>query len=948
MLPELDFGSEEESQNKIPELDFSKKKKSKGIIASTKEAVDKFIMDHIDELAQKKPGILNPNPEQNPVMAKSFLPEAGPSVERYLGEANVAPSYLNKAAMWGYNNLVRPIASPLGILTGTMMANPSTEPIPNPSKLNFGNIAGDIELPTQRRLALPPAPQDRFIAGPSGAGGISSRADVTPDVAAKIAGLTEDRPVPQGTSADLVQLAEQKRVQNLKYTQAQQYPGESIDVGTVGPYENTLPPQSGDVTGGFSSQTNKTLPYPLNVVPNKVRPRATQTDILRNKPNVEPSPITNEDITFSSGEISEPQTPPELSPMLPSAAKGKPIIEAQILEPPPIKGKNITPKEAIQRWAWGRDAAKERGKIAADEFKDLQDPTHIDQFQAGNRTGPLAKVQQLLDDTFKKEKAAGILTDERYKDNYLRQYWDMDASSPEAIAAFSRSRIARTPGFAKESTFETYAQGKAAGMIPKYSTIPEIVEARVAESERAIKNKELYDWLDKNQYIKEGGVVQSPDTWKLIGPHKEELQKYIQNYMGEPNRYVKPVADVFSLTKNISLGGGAPGTKYNMHAWNTARADAKLNGYISAGRKLFSDPTGNKAEQWIANMPKEERALIPDLIEYGWTYRPIEDMGKEVNVLQHFGEGRTGVTGTLARVGGKGIEKVQNVFEKPLFEKALPALKIQRTLEAFHSLEPELGREAALKAAAKIGNEFYGGVNKSLRDKTVTDLSRIAFLAPDWLESRLRLAASEWKGTAKTLTGQGTPVDKIYAKSFARGSAMTGLGMVTGGGIASQVSKLRNRDIAAIPMGDVTEGVHRQLPTMTSADEGQRIPVQVPLDMYRGNPAALSDLLIKNRISIPAKSILDAINNEDTFGNPLRGKTKYGKDIPFMEGAKNIAVELSRPFQHQVVQGLIGWLKGTITPEEAVSMGLELPTQYSRDKALKKTKSAIVPELRFK
>lgn len=820
-------------------------------------------------------------------------------------------------------------------------------PHPNPKKV----VIPPVEAPLPKeRLALPPG---RYIAGPSGEGGISASASIPLEEQAALAGLkTGGLPgEPQASPVDLDVLKEQQRLQGLDYTQASQYPGESVDVHTVGPYEpGSLPRQAGDTAGGFAPESAGGLPYPLDVVPERLRPRSAQTSQLRKLPedvNVEPHVSEPQDITFENQPIPdiEPlvdKSPTYLGegharpgePQTPSAVKQK----VEPLIPPPANVDSIpvaearTPKQAIQNWAWGRDSAKERGRIARDEFADLSDPTYIDQYQTGNRQGPLAKVQTYLDDLFSKEKKAGLLKDDAYKDNYLRQYWDMDASSPESIAAFNRSRIARTPGFAKESTFDTYQAGKNAGLVPKFSTIPEIIEARTAEHYKALKNKELYDWLSSTGQIKKGGVVQSPDTWNLIGPNRDDLQKLITNYLSNEKPY-KGGADIVSATKNIYLGGGIPGTKYNMHAWNIARADAKLNGFISAGKKFFSDPTGNKALDWLNNMPKEERALIPELIEHGFTTRPIEDMGKDLTVFSNMAKSENKFASTVGKFGDVALDKVQHVFEAPLFERALPALKMQRTLEAFHALEPELGRSKALSAAAKIGNEFYGGVNKAIRNKTKVDTSRILLLAPDWLESRLRLAVSEWKGTGKTLLGQGDAVDKIYAKSFGRGLATTAVGYAAGGKLLDQT---RNRSINAIPMGDVDEFTHREFPTMTSADEGQRLPLQAPINMYEGNPLALKDILIKNRISTPASAFIDIVRGQDTFGNPLSGKDKYGKPISGMQSIKNYALEASRPFQHQAIQGLIGWLNGSLSAEEAIAMGAEIPISYNKDRPSKK------------
>lgn len=147
------------------------------------------------------------------------------------------------------------------------------------------------------------------IAGPSGAGGIVGPYDITPDVAAEIAGIkTGGVPSPSSTSFNPAELAEQNRLNKLDYGQAGQNPGSSMDVRSIGPYENTLPLQSGDISGGFSPESSGPLGYPLDIVPNRLRPRAAQTEIANNpaRPNINPlESFRPEDINVQMNDASK-------------------------------------------------------------------------------------------------------------------------------------------------------------------------------------------------------------------------------------------------------------------------------------------------------------------------------------------------------------------------------------------------------------------------------------------------------------------------------------------------------------------------------------------------------------------------------------------------------------------------------------------------------------------
>src|SRR6266850_4252842 len=129
-----------------------------------KGKIDDFLLNHLDELAQKKSGILNPNPEQNPVLGKSFLPET-----------QADPGIFGAIKHTGYEAL-RSMASPLGIYGGFMAPDIPTEPIGVPRLSQSGrpidiNLGGEYPRPPQR-LQLPPAPnelpQTKFYQGPAG------------------------------------------------------------------------------------------------------------------------------------------------------------------------------------------------------------------------------------------------------------------------------------------------------------------------------------------------------------------------------------------------------------------------------------------------------------------------------------------------------------------------------------------------------------------------------------------------------------------------------------------------------------------------------------------------------------------------------------------------------------------------------------------------------------
>lgn len=620
-------------------------------------------------------------------------------------------------------------------------------------------------------------------------------------------------------------------------------------------------------------------------------------------------------------DVSMPKTGSTTSP---TELKSNDLVESYSNTTPSGAG---SIKDRVKQWADGTVGATYRGKLAAEKFADLTDSKLIDAFESGDRSGKLKDLEAYFEAKHKQGVEAGLFKEDQKVPNYIRHEYD---NSEDEIRAAMKQYVAQKSSISKTRGFPTYADAEAKGLTRKYQTIPELVDAYETKFNRALKNKQFYDYLKGTDQIV-GSISDKPESWTFRGPNAPELKKLVSNVLGKSPEGLKLAGDAASVTKNIYLSGGIPGTKYNMHQWNIAKNDMALNGYWSGIKKLFSDPTGKSSVQWMKNLPDTEKNTLADLVDSGWQGHPMADTGKDVNFFSKLAD-KTGdtipgkATGRVLDMAGKVLDLGQHAFEDPLFKRALPALGAQRTLEAFHKLEPQIGRENALKAAAEIGNNFYGGVDTVLRNPVNKDLSRIAFLAPNWMESQLTKAVNQWKGVGKVITGKASPVDKIYAKSFARGSILPGVGSITGGAVLSS----RGGDIGAIHMGRDENDKDRTFPTLTTANEEFRLPVTAPIQMYMGNPAALKDLLIKNRISTPAKTIMNLVKGEDDFGNSLANKDKFGQEISFGKGLANYANEASRPFQHQAIQSLVGYLQGKMSKEEAIAKGLELPLAYSK------------------
>ena len=883
---------------------------------------------------QSKQNILS-NIDDPALKAKlAASPTTGKLVGGPQNEASILPNIKQPETYWGgfgkslYDDFVKPLGTPSGFL-GAMspVGNPLSHqagqdvlsavdrglPV-NPAPVNIDSLA--VHGPRNAPLGLPPAPPDianarptTFYQGPAGTtqAGKTYPIDIAPQ--SPRLGQIDQIPSPgsKGTLPVTVLPRETEGLSNLDPITAANRGTKFGDIQSI----DTSSPQ-----GALRSNAKAISGEPIQL------PKQPVEDIGNiGKPNL-PYQLESAPVQLKTKPQGFDATGAESGlPKTPTAPKSNGLVENYA-----NKGySSDTPvKDVVKSWADGTRGATYRGNLAAEKFADLTDPKLIDAFESGDRSGRLKDLESYFEAKHKQGVQAGLFKDDQKVLNYIRHEYD---NSEEEIRAAMKNYVPEKSSISKTRGFPTYAEAEKSGLTRKYQTIPELVNAYETKFNQALKNKEFYDYLKDTKQVT-GILSDKPENWTFKGPNAPVLKKLVSNVLGQSPEGLKTAADAASVTKNIYLSGGIPGTKYNMHQWNIAKNDMALNGYWSGLKKLFTDPTGNDAVKWMKALPDEEKNTLADLVDKGWQGHPMSDTGKDVNFFSRNAEkvGKETAAGRVLDASGKVLDLGQHAFEDPLFKRALPALGAQRTLEAFHKLEPELGRENALKAAAQIGNNFYGGVDTVLRNPVNKDLSRIAFLAPNWMESQLTKAVNQWKGAGKVLAGKGTPVDKIYAKSLARGATLPAIGAITGGAVLSK----RGGDIGAIHMGQDEQGKDRTFPTLTTASEEYRLPITAPIQMYMGNPAALKDLLIKNRISTPAKTVMNLVKGEDDLGNPLANKDKYGRDISFGKGLANYAVEASKPLQHQAVQALVGYLQGKMSREEAISKGLELPMSYSK------------------
>jgi hypothetical protein len=238
-----------------------------------------------------------------------------------------------------------------------------------------------------------------------------------------------------------------------------------------------------------------------------------------------------------------------------------------------------------------------------------------------------------------------------------------------------------------------------------------------------------------------------------------------------------------------------------------------------------------------------------------------------------------------------------------------------------------LGRDVAARQSAEFTNELYGGINwESMgRNRDLQNFGRMLILAPDWLESNVRLGS----GLAKTMLDPKNPKGRKYA-ILARGAIGSYIAADVVNHALSGHHMWENApghalDIQAGKSGDKDRWVR---PFGTAADF-LRLPFDIAASAMGGD-LGQGARVIKNRASIPAGVIGNILWNEDDFGRPITGRDVYGRSLPVKKQIGGIASELSDLVAPPYARSVIDYSTGRSNTEQAGVGAIELPLRYSQ------------------
>lgn len=383
-----------------------------------------------------------------------------------------------------------------------------------------------------------------------------------------------------------------------------------------------------------------------------------------------------------------------------------------------------------------------------------------------------------------------------------------------------------------------------------------------------------------------------------------------------PDDFLTKLANFSSKTTRAVLGFHIPGTAISFHGFNEAIRNTifgpDFNPINAAGR--FADVT-----HYLAR-PKAAQEFLD--INADSLNKAIKEGGLKV---------ATGDIGLTPMFEGRNIlTRGFNALTdpKPLFGQVIPALKLKSYEGLLKQYEGQgISHSQAAKMAGYATNNIFGGLNlRELQRSPITQkLFRSTFLAPDWLESNIRLG----KGMFDAIKKPGSAQNRVY---------MVGMTNFLGSYIALNILNAINNDGRFsfqnevghefdVAIGRDSAGRVRYFSPYGTAMDMFRIPLQVAHAAAEGNVGrSFTDL--RSRISEPLQFMTDMITNTNYIGQPLYDKDKYGHPMNLSTQGKNIVSDAAGHFLPIGIEAGANLTQGKISPEQFASQVLQVPMKY--------------------
>jgi len=393
----------------------------------------------------------------------------------------------------------------------------------------------------------------------------------------------------------------------------------------------------------------------------------------------------------------------------------------------------------------------------------------------------LMELRQRFNDVRDRVNKSGASDDLAFIENYVTHFWKIKRKTPEfdqAVAYFRENNP-----FAKKRAFTTMQEGIVEGFKPKYNNIFDILEQYERINTRVVQNNTLVRTIKD---LKIGDIIE--DTADKTLPLRDKLIKLPDQPM--PDNYLKINSGALHRAlqgKKKSVGLGRDFTKSK-----TKGTEVWVHPEIYKPLKtIFDEPfTGNflhRVETLNAVLKKlrltasffhhialtesalysgilpwscikgvkllKDKRIRNDMLNSELQIGAISDVqrGRVRNFLKDMEVATRNIKG--AHQGAKLFRKGNDLWDGALWDYYHPGLKaftwytsLGKVLKKHKSLTPSQMKEVK-RAVARFTNNAFGGQNWNalLKSAKWRQLMHLAFLAPDWTISNIKIATSAFK-----------------------------------------------------------------------------------------------------------------------------------------------------------------------------------------------------------
>jgi hypothetical protein len=348
-------------------------------------------------------------------------------------------------------------------------------------------------------------------------------------------------------------------------------------------------------------------------------------------------------------------------------------------------------------------------------------------------------------------------------------------------------------GFTKGKTYATPFDAVGDGYQPKTLRLSELVEHRIRQGQRLINRRAFADSLRSIDAVSDGKPIVTDMETRTRGPGLPDYQVPPTGYVPRqliPGTPAIAVHEDFAklidaLNGNSKIPefepGGVPvgqmalavtgGIKHGLLVFDTFHASRIIQKEMFLTRRL---PSWKKGQSLLEFSPADLNRAIsageitPEIADWVRANKPKADLliSQGLNV----GRIQEGLYSSFVRkLPGLGT------FNKWVFEKMTRGAMLEGALIEFDrakAINPEMADQAVAQKVARDLNAYFGNLGHQgvFKSATFLDASRLAFLAPQWVES---MARSELIGAGQLAKA---PVDSIRNQRLMVGTLGTGLG----------------------------------------------------------------------------------------------------------------------------------------------------------------------------